>query len=44
MVVTLDWEGDSSVEVGGFDCGEVGVDAVPEALLTVNVETHLEFT
>lgn len=37
VVVTPDWEGDSSVEAGGLD-------AVPEALLTVNVETHLEFT
>ena len=45
LVVTLDLEGDSLVEVGGLVSEELVVDVVPEELLTVSVkEANLEFT
>jgi hypothetical protein len=44
-VVTLDWERDSLVEVGRLVSEELGVDVVPEELLTVSVkEANLGFT
>lgn len=43
--MTLDREGDSLVEVGRLVSEELGVDVVPEELLTVSVkEANLGFT